>query len=480
MRHYHRMIIRMLPGPMLAWLTMLMFLLVMQFLIRYLPDLVGKGLPFTVFVELISYNLAYMIVLAVPMSVLIASLMSFSKLVETNAYAVIKSSGVSFPQLVWPALVVGLMLTGTMLYFNNEILPEANFRARNLWQDIRVAKPGFDLTAGEFYDGIDQYRILVQEIPPDDPNELRDITIYDYTKGTRFRTEITARRGRIESVASGTAIDLILFKGEIHRRRPPGSGSTDRYERITFDRHRLQISLEDLNFERSDPSRGRRTDRTMRTRVMVRMVDSLDMMVRSEEQLLRESLLSIGTARNIRGPQATIVNDPARSVLRFGNPNLPIRERGLADTQNTYNIALQRVRSERTRIDNARRDIRYASERADRYRVEIHKKYSIALACLIFMLIGAPLGLMIRRGGLTTAAAFAMGIFMFYWITLVNGEKFADRGYLEPWIGMWAGNIVTGLVGLLLALYITFDWRATRMPWAQATTTLSDSKSTAS
>ncbi len=445
---------------MFAWLSLLMFLLVMQFLIKYLPDLVGKGLPVGIIIELISYNLAYMLVLAVPMSVLIAALMSFAKLVETNAYAVIKSSGVSFPQLVWPALAIGVLMTALMWYFNNETLPEANFRARNLWQDIRVAKPGFDLKPGEFYDGIDQYRILVGDIPADDPNELHDITIYDYSDGARFRTDITARRGFLESVGSGEAINMVLFDGEVHRRKPRGSGENERYEKLSFARHQLQISLEDLNFERSDPSRGRRTDRTMRTRVMVHLVDSLQITLRGEKQLLRESLLDLGTGKNIRAPERIRRNDSQTRVISERTGFLPAG-------YSLHDIALQKARSERTRIDSARRSILWAAQRADRYRVEIHKKYSIALACLIFMLIGAPLGLSIRRGGLSLAAALAIGIFLFYWVTLVNGEKLADRGLLTPWVGMWAGNIVTGLIGLGMALYITFDWRATRLPWKQ-------------
>ncbi len=258
MRRYHRMILRMLPGPIVGALAMLMFLLVMQFLIRYLPDLVGKGLPFGAFVELISYNLAYMLVLAVPMSILIGTLMTFSKLVDTNAYAVMKSSGVSFPQIVWPTLLLGFIAAGTMMYFNNEVLPEANFRAQNLWRDIRVAKPGFDLKPGVFYDGIDQYRILVRDVAVDNPNELYDITIFDYTDGQRFRSDITAKRGFLESTADGLSIELELFDGEMHRRNPPGSGAQERYERLSFDRHRLQISIEDLTFERSDPTSGRR------------------------------------------------------------------------------------------------------------------------------------------------------------------------------------------------------------------------------
>ena len=455
------MILRMLPGPIVAALALLMFLLVMQFLIKYLPDLVGKGLPPLIFVELISFNLAYMLVLAVPMSILIATLMTFSKLVDTNAYTVMKSSGVSFPQIVWPALMLGVVAASFMMYFNNEILPEANFRASALWLDIRATKPGFDLEPGVFYDGIDQYKILVREISPDNSSELRDITIFDYTDGTKYRSEISARRGLIESAGDGTAINLELFDGEIHRRQPPGSGSVDRYERMTFERHRLQISIEDLAFERSDRSSRRRGDRTMRSSVMTLIVDSLEISISGEKQVLSELTSKLGSGSPVfsssgrRVSYPNLVVDAARTGAQESEKK--------SKTEAVLSIALQDARMVQSRIDGVRSDVEFLADSADRYRVELHKKNSIALACLIFMLIGAPLGLIIRRGGLGVAATAAVAIIIFYWVTLVNGEKLADRDLLDPWIGMWAGNIVTGLLGIGLAAYMTFEWRNIRL-----------------
>ncbi len=457
--HFHRMVLRMLPGPILAWLGMLMFMLVMQFLIKYLPDLVGKGLPLLAITELIAYNLAYMLVLAVPMAVLIASLMTFGRLAETGSYAVIKGAGVSFLQLVWPVFLVGALMTVGMGYFNNVVLPEANFRARNLWQDIRMARPGFELKAGVFYDGLDDYRILVREIPPNAPNNLIDVTIFDYTDGPRYRVDIKAKRGRLQTVAGGSLLEIMLYEGEIHRLRPPGSGTDDRYERLAFTQHRMLLSLDDLAFERSDPTQGRRTDRTMRTQDMMNLVDSLEVDRLEAIEAIQDLLADLGNRppdalSDTRQPLSLpnpVGGPPAESVFRVLD--------GLdKDLQGQIiQFAVMDVRSSHTRIERNRRVINKSIEWADRYRVEIHKKYSIALACFIFMLIGAPLGLRIKRGGLATAAMLALGIFMFYWITLVNGEKFADRGYIAPWLGMWASNIVAGLGGLWLIWLASLD-----------------------
>lgn len=453
------MILRMLPGPILGWLGTLMFLLLMQFLIRYLPEIAGKGLPFGIIVELVAYNLAYMVVLAVPMSILIGNMMVFGQLTEMRAYVVIKSAGISPLQLIWPTLLVGIALTGGMTYFNNIMLPESNFRASLLWQDIRQKKPGFDLQAGVFYEGLEDYSILVQQMPLGS-GELVDVLIYDYTDGPTQQTVIKAARGRLTSEPGRPVMTLWLTDGEVHRFRPdPSSDLSERYERVTFDRFRLQLDLSDLTFERSNTEDGYRSDRTMRTAEMIEVVDSLGATVARARQQLRQIALGAGTDAALATadeppllPTATDSAAASRWVLA-----------GLDSSQQreVYYAALEEARSTRARIEDTQRTIAWEEQRADRYRVEIHKKFSIALACLIFSLIGAPLGLSIRRGGLGTIGGLATGIFLFYWVTLVQGEKLADRGFLPPWLGMWVANLVMIALGLWLMLYVTLDLQGT-------------------
>ena len=457
------MILRRLPGPFLGWLGTLMFLFLMQFLMKYLPDIVGKGLPLGVILELISYNLAYMVVLAVPMSALLATLMTFGQLASSNSYLVIKSAGISLRQLIWPVTLAGLLLTACMGYFNNEVLPEANFRAKNLWHDIRTKKPGFELRPGIFYDGLGQYSILVQERPPG-TNKLVDVTIYDYTEGTRRQTVIKARRGRIETKGNGAALDLILHDGEVHR-IIPGSISRDqpeRYERLRFNRYRMRLDLSDFAFERSNPRESYRSDRTMPTVDMIRLVDSLQTKVAADRRRLR------ALGQQLLRPDSS-VQEPRSLPATTGPDTLsaPPTDRVMLTTltgaqqQEVYTTALSQARSTRATLEDLHRTLSWETKRISRYLVEVHKKISIALACLIFMLVGAPLGLSIRRGGLGTAGALAVGIFLFYWVTLVQGEKLADRGLLEPWTGMWGANVVLSLAGLWLLVYVSLDLRAT-------------------
>ncbi|MEM1044027.1 MAG: LptF/LptG family permease [Bacteroidota bacterium] len=506
MRLLHGHILKSLPGPFLAAFGTLLFLLLMQFLINYLPELVGRGLPLLVIAELITYSLAYMVVLAVPMAVLVATLLVFARLAETQAYAVAKSAGISLAGLGWPVLVAAVFVAGGMMYFNNVVLPEANFRMKGLWQDIRQKKPGFELEAGVFYDGIQGYAIRVADAPAES-NALREVLVFDASDAGQ-RATITAERGELEP--GGTdALVMLLFDGEIHRLssiRDAGT-RTERYERIAFERHRLRLDLSDLGWERSDAERTTRSDRTMRTSQMVRLVDSLDANTASRVADLRAQLGALGWREDstlaMRTGRAEPAGDsdlaqristaqPAQSAKRTllarpiampdsARPDSPpvaapfapvdsaaadsaaapravLAALGPTDRRTVYDLAAQRMRTLKSELDGAQNSLDWQRQRADRYRVEIYKKFSMAVACIVFVLIGIPLGLSVRRGGLGVVGVLAVGIFLFYWVTLVQGEKLADRGLLEPWVGMWAANALIGSLGAYLL------WRESRDP----------------
>ncbi|MEX1055742.1 MAG: LptF/LptG family permease, partial [Rhodothermales bacterium] len=213
--------------------------------------------------------------------------------------------------------------------------------------------------------------------------------------------------------------------------------------------------LSDFTFSRSDPEEGYRSDRTMRTEDMIGLVDSLKMSGENSRAKMATGLISL-----MRGP---VLFDPAPvdSLVASDSGRVAIADLDRALHRRVYDVAVTHARTSRAMLDDLRRGLEWEHQRADRFRVEIHKKYSIALACLIFVLIGAPLGLSIRRGGLGRAGALAVAVFLFYWVTLVQGEKLADRGFLTPWVGMWAANIVMTILGLWLMVYVSLDLRAT-------------------
>ncbi len=453
MKRLHQTIIRALPLPFVAAFGTLMFLLLMQFLIRYLPELVGRGLPIVALLELIAYSLAYMVTLAVPMAWLIALLAAFGRLSESRAYLVVKSAGVSLGQLIWPALLVGVVLAAGMAYFNNVMLPEANYRMAGLWRDIRVSRPGFELEPGTYYTGLQGYAIRAESIPPDSMGLLLGVTVFD-TSTPGVQTVLVADQARLATTYGGRRLEMQLEEGELHRRNENRGQEEERYERLYFGRHRLAFDISDLTFARSDSLSTGRSDRTMRTSEMIAVVDSLDRGVEARRSdllatLERLSPLVIAPPRRQRGFEES---DASGDTLQIGVDRSILE--GLSDStrEAVYDLATQRTRALRSEADGTANAIRWERQRADRYRVEIYKKNSIALACLIFVLIGVPLGLAVARGGVGLIATLAVAVFLFYWITLVQGEKLADRGMLPPWFGMWAANVVFGVLGIYLSV----------------------------
>ena len=477
----HRSILKALPLPFLAAGVTLLFLLLMQFLIDKLPELVGRGLPAEAVAELLAYSLAYMVTLAVPMAWLIALLAAFGQLSESRAYLVARSAGISLPRLAWPVLALGLALTAGMAYFNNEMLPEANFRLGGLWADISVSRPEFALEPGVFYTGIDGYAVRADAIPPDSSGLLLGVTVFEPLASGGGQTVLTAERARIQTQYGGQRLTMLLEDGEVHRRKRARGTGGEPYERLQFGRYRMAFDLSDLGgFERKDRDGRSRTDRSMRTSQMLTFVDSLAVAARARDAEVATTLLRRGRPRpaepgdtldaDADAPAWTRPEEVYSAFARPGadtlGPTIATHRTvldGLTDAERgaVFETALTRaaaVRSEASQVASASE---WDDRRAARYWVEIYKKNSLALACLVFVLVGVPLGLSIQRAGVGLVATLAVSVFLFYWVTLVVGEKLIDRGFFPPWLGMWIANILVGALGLYLVARETRDpaWR---------------------
>ena len=488
----HRQVLRSLPLPFGAALVTLLFLLLMQFLIKYLPELVGRGLPVGALVELVAYSLAYMLTLAVPMAWLIALLAAFGQLGESRAYLVAKSAGVSLPRLAWPVAVVGLALTAGMAFFNNQMLPEANYRMSGLWRDIKVSRPGFALTPGEFYTGVSGYAIRADAIPPDSTGLLEGVTVFEARSPGGGSAVLTAERARLQTQYGGQRLTMLLENGEVHRRKQ--DGGADAYERLAFARHRMAFDLSSIgSFERRerDGDAGR-TDRSMRTTDMLAVVDSLVRLDASRRDTIRAALDRGGALPGDATPDLLVlptdrpdgaafeialrdtggVASPSPlgaaldTVAAPPEPTVGLHRVALVGLDEhardaAYDLAAERSRVVQYAAESAAALSRFDNQQVDRYRVEIYKKNSIALACLVFVFVGIPLGLAISRAGVGLVATLAVGVFLFYWVSLVLGEKMADRGTLSPEAGMWAANVIVGVLGAYLVVRETRDpaWR---------------------
>jgi lipopolysaccharide export system permease protein len=443
-------------GPFLFCFFTVMFVLLMQFLILHVDKLVGKGLPFSIVIELILNNLAYMVVLAVPMAILVATLMAFGKFSEWNELTALKAAGVNPFNLMKPVLIAASILFVGLSYFSNEVLPESNHKARSLFLDIRMQKPGFDLQPGIFYDGIEGYTFLVQEIPAGS-DTLYDVTLFQEPTRERYRAYIKAEKGWLESPDELT-LSLFLKNGTIVRNIPGTRQGLETIERSRFERYRISFDLSDLSFSRSNPEQRSRNDRTMSSQAMLAVVDTLKAEKESQFQKYMETTGALGRERyttssehalsSFDSADTTQVYESRFATLQDLRYNLDRQTRALT-------LSLSMVNSYRADIDNLSKELKWRETRIAEYMVEVHKKFSIPFATIVFVLLGAPIGMMTRKGNIGIAAIISAVLLTVYFIAIIQGEKWADRLFISPFIGMWGINILFGIVGIILTLHLS-------------------------
>ncbi|MEI7812457.1 MAG: LptF/LptG family permease [Ignavibacteria bacterium] len=421
----YKYILRNHIGPFLFSLLTLIFIFLFNFLTKFADRLVGKGLGFWIITKLIVYNLAWMVVLVVPMSILVATLMAYGNMSNNNEIAIMKASGVSVYRMIMPAFIVSIIIGCLLVLFNNDVYPDANHAARLMIQDISNKKPTLSLVPGLFSQEIPNYAILVRSID-EDSSRLHGITIYDYKEPAKINV-VTAKTGKIYFSGDQRKLIMDLADGEIHESNP-----NDRtlYRKLLFGRHKIIMDAEQFSFQQSAPG-GARGDREISAQTIKVFVDSL--------MKIRGSLI-MDLNRDIK---SCFLNDSAYTAIKFPE----------ARNEEIIRYRIQdRVNSAKNIITSDLGSLAFNKDRIDSYMVEYYKKYSIPAACVVFILIGAPLGIMTRKGGMGVAAGISVVFFLVYWAFLIGGEKLADRNLMSPFWGMWSANFVLGFLGIVLTV----------------------------
>jgi len=419
-------------GPFLFSLGTIIFLFLLQFVMKFIDQLVGKGLSAWVIIEVVALNLAWMVVLAVPMSVLVATLMAFGELSSRNEITAMKAGGISIYRMVRPVFMAASILAVLLVFFNNDVLPEANHRLRTLTSDIRRKKPTLTLVPGLFSQDISGYSILVRKLF-EKTNDLEGITLYDYTNPS-MSIVITAETGNISFSPDFRKLIMTMQDGEIHELDLQKMSS---YRKVRFHRHRIAMNVEGFDFERTAEGTFARGDRELSAQAMSGIVDSLQR-IRDESVERLQQVVQREMNHHLKGEKS-----PAGQ--EFGRPRT-----GASSSE----LALYYARNFSATVQNELSPITFLEKQIDQYKVEIHKKYSIPFACLVFVFIGVPLGIMARRGGFGVAATLSLGFFVLYWAFLVGGEKLADRNITSAFWGMWSANILLGIMGAYLTIRI--------------------------
>lgn len=427
-----------------------------------------------VIVELLMVNLAYMVVLAVPMTILASSLMAYGKFSEQNEYTAIRAAGIHPFRILRPVLLLAVLITLFLGWFSNEVLPEANYKARALFLDIRMKKPGFDLQENTFYEGIEGYTFLVRETSQDS-DSLYDITLFQRPEEGRERAVVKADKGFLESDDRNLRLTLNLFDGTIMRYLSTGrSRQNTLYEETDFDSYRISFDLSDLAFSRTNPEERRRDGRSMTAQAMMAVVDSLRMDMNKEKQNFNRTLHASGISLRA-DPDTALVDIDAEdrdtysqdrennsSEILYGGArdmNIPPYNSAFVtldllssseEQRLVVQRALSKLRNTQAMGDNLRSNLKWREERVARFLVEIHKKASIPVACILFAMIGAPLGLLVRKGNMGIHAIISTVLFTYYWISIIQGEKLADRLIVSPFLGMWFANITMAIAAVIL------------------------------
>lgn len=428
-----RYIIKEHIGPFLFAICVISLVFILNLVFRELPRILSRGLDLPLILEFFALNMAWIVALAVPMAVLVAALMAFGRLAGDNEIVAMKASGISVLRMITPVLICAAGLALFLIWFNNQVLPDFNHRARLLASDIARKRPTLSLEAGVIYRDLPNYTLLVQHIVETPDTAYVDSVYIDDNSNPNSSTFITADRGKIYLNPRNGQLSIILYDGVMYELNLE---EMEAYRQLRFPKQVLSISVPDMVMERSESEY--RGDREKSSAMM------------RDEVAVNNREIATASARMAKKMHAHFARylPPPDSLLTAGahaeNPlALPLQASPLLAEN-------QRLRQEITADLSF---VRGLDRKNYQLLVEIHKKYSIPVACLIFVLVGAPLGMMARRGSMAMAAGISFSFFLLYWASLIGGEELADEQLISPFMAMWLANIIVGIAGIYLVLY---------------------------
>ena len=435
-----RYMLKELIAPFLAALFGITFLFVVDFLVKILDNVLSKGLPASTVLEIFALNLAWMLSLSIPMAVLVACLMAFGRLSGDHEITAVKAAGMSPLSLMRPVMVVAMLLSVLMVLFNNWILPEANHRSVELMNAVSRKKPHVFIDAGRLITQFPDVQLWVNRIDPVS-GVLYGIQVFELENKGAPKI-VYADSATLDYVDNGATLMFRLRSGETHMVDPD---KPENYFRIRFFSQDLAMKNVDDRLERR--SRSYRSDREMPVEMMMDVVETArnkyDTVHVEAMQKRLSSLLS--TRKFVDGDSIVPSQVEASQTID-----------SLQRKRSLQKVRIQEIAALRT---TERLIARLESEekREAQYLVEIHKKFSTSFACFIFVLIGAPLGIMARKGGIGTGIIYSLAFFVVYWICLIGGENLADRLIISPELAMWASNIIIGLFGIFITVSMVRD-----------------------
>jgi lipopolysaccharide export system permease protein len=426
-----------------------MFMLILQFFWVYIDDLMGKGLSVWVILELLMYVSAGIIPMALPLAILLSSLMTFGNLAEHNELTALKASGFSLLRIMRPLIIIVLLISAATFFFANFVIPAANLKWHTLIYDIQNKKIATILTPGVYSKHFEGYAIKIDSL---NGNQCLGVTIHDYTQPTQLRT-VRAREANVYKSVNGRFVFLNLKNGyileELDLQNPmylPNnsiSNPSDRPSRVSkFEQGVYKLDLEGLDLNRSKEDLF--TDKYEMLNVF--QIDAaIDSIKVKKERLLdnfvKQSALGfLSLNQNI---EKSNNNDPSiASGSKEKIDPISVKQLSTSDKQLAYNLAISKIRRNQQQLDNQQQFLITLDRETDLYWIEFHRKFALTYAIIVLFFVGAPLGALIKKGGFGAPVVIAALVFMLYFILSSVGDNLADTGTVSPFIGMWMAAVI--------------------------------------
>ena len=448
MKRLDRFIVKSFVGPFFAILFVVVFILVMQFLWLYIDELVGKGLSMKVILEFLAWGSATMLPLSLPLATLLASMMTLGSLGENNELLAIKAAGISLQRVLIPLGICCAVISVGAFFVSNDLIPVAYNKIYTLRDDIGKTKDEIKIPTGTFYNGIEGYILRVNE-HNDETGMMNGVMVYNHTKNKGNTSLTIADSAMMKMSKDKTYLTFILYNGTNYEEtnNKKYRDTTLQLQKIDFHKQEMIIPLENYAFQKSDSSRFDDQVKSMNLKQLQHSQDSIGTLDSTEKE---ENLTNLRRSRTLR----------YNAQLDTATRNIPttpfIQEDG---------GKWKSIKAEIEALEKAKKnaeEIQMSLESFARYRyhhnytlrlidIEILKKFALSIACLIFFFIGAPLGAIIRKGGLGVSAIISVLFFVAYWVIDISGTKLAKDGAVGPFAGVFFSSYVLLPTGLFLS-----------------------------
>lgn len=442
-----------------------MFILVMQFFWKYIDDLMGKGLSISVIAELLFYVSASLIPLALPLAILLSSIMTFGNLAENNELTALKSSGLSLYRIIKPLAAVVLIIALFTFYFSNYVIPVANLKWHSLIFDIQNTKISSIITPGVYSKELDGYVIKVDE---GTDSEFKGIIIHDQTSPNELKT-IRAKEGKIYKSENGKDLFFELRNGSVVEEldpQPPTftpDGKKHNVKsrpsrRTRFDQATYKIDLSGFDLNRSREELFKDKHEMMNVFQINFVMDSIN---DKGQDVLKGFVDRIKTDHPYFLAHSFLENTSPNIIddLEVTAPDTLINFNDLTKTEkiNAIRNAQSKLRNKNKNLQSQKEFLISMENDMDSYMIEFNRKFALTVAIIILFFIGAPLGAIVRRGGFGAPVVIAALLFMVYFVLITIGESLATSGTVSPFLGMWFSSFILAPIAVYLMISAAND-----------------------